>query len=60
MSNPDALPFLTEMTVADIISKQAKHGVSFNRRNARWYVHLLKEIIVNIDRELIPLLPKMR
>lgn len=60
MSNPDALPFLTEMTVADIISKQAKHGVSFNRRNARWYVHLLKEIIVNIDKELIPLLPKMR
>lgn len=60
MENPDVLPFLTEMTVADIISKQAKSGVNFNRRNARWYVHLLREIIVNIDRELIPLLPKMR
>ena len=60
MDNPDKLPFITEMTVADIISKQAKHGVNFNRRNARWFVHLLKEIIVNIDKELIPLLPKMR
>lgn len=53
-------PFIVEMSVADIISKQAKHGVSFNGRNARWYVHLLNEIIVNIDKDLIPLLPKMR
>lgn len=60
MDNQNVNPFITEMTVADIISKQAKHGVNFNGRNARWYVHLLTEIIVNIDKELIPLLPKMR
>lgn len=60
MDTSNVNPFITEMTVADIISKQAKHGVNFNGRNARWYVHLLSEIIVNIDKELIPLLPKMR
>lgn len=53
-------PFIAEMSVADIISKQAKHGVNFDGRNARWYVHLLNEIIINIDKELIPQLPKMR
>ena len=60
MDNPNKNPFISEMAVADIISKQAKHGVNFEGRNARWYVHLLNEIIVNIDKELIPQLPKMR
>ncbi|MGL5013638.1 MAG: DNA polymerase [Bacteroidales bacterium] len=52
-------PFLLEMKIADIISKQAKHGVQFNSRNAKWNVHVLSEKIVNIDKVLIPLLPKM-
>lgn len=53
-------PFKVEMLVSDIISKQAKHGVKFNGRNARWFSHVITEKIVNIDIELIPLLPKMR
>lgn len=53
-------PFKVEMCVADIISRQSKHGVSFNGRQARWFVHVLTEYILKIDLELIPLLPKMR
>lgn len=53
-------PFKIEMCVADIISRQAKHGVNFNGRQARWFVHVLTEYILKIDMELIPLLPKMR
>lgn len=53
-------PFKIEMCVADIISKQAKHGVDFNGRQARWFVHVLTEYILKLDLELIPLLPKMR
>lgn len=59
-SNVNYNPFKVEMIVTDIISKQAKHGVNFNGRNARWFVHVLTEYILNIDKELIPLLPKMR
>lgn len=53
-------PFKIEMCVADIISRQSKHGVNFNGRQARWFVHVLTEYILKIDMELIPLLPKMR
>lgn len=53
-------PFKIEMQVANIISSQAKHGVNFNGRNARWYIHVLNEYILNLDLELIPFLPKMR
>lgn len=60
MESFNANPFIAEMTVADIISKQSKSGVSFNQRNARWYCHLLTERLVNIDVQLIPMLPKMR
>lgn len=52
-------PFLLEMKVADIISRQAKHGTEFNYRSAQWIIHTLNEKIVNIDSVLIPLLPKM-
>lgn len=52
-------PFLLEQKVAHIISQQAKHGTSFDRQKASWYVHVLTEKILNIDFELIPLLPEM-
>ncbi|UZV39673.1 DNA polymerase [Trabzonvirus APT65] len=52
-------PFLLEMKVADLISRQAKYGTQLNKRNAQWYIHLLTERIVHIDHQLIPLLPKM-
>lgn len=54
-----AKPFLLEMKVADIISRQAKHGTQFNARRAQWLIHSLSEKVVNIDSELIPLLPRM-
>lgn len=54
-----ANPFVLEMKVADIISRQAKHGVQINERNARWNIHSLTERIVRVDHKLIPLLPKM-
>lgn len=52
-------PFLLEMKSAHIVSEQAKHGCQFDRRKASFYVHVLTERIVNIDKELIPLLPPM-
>lgn len=52
-------PFLLEMKVADLISRQAKYGTQLNKRNANWYIHILTERIVNIDKDLIPVLPKM-
>lgn len=52
-------PFKMEMKCAEIISDQAKGGVSFDIRAAHWNVFLLSEYIVNIDKDLIPLLPPM-
>lgn len=52
-------PFLLEMKVADIISRQAKHGTEFNYRSAQWIIHTLNEKISRIDSVLIPLLPRM-
>lgn len=52
-------PFLMEQKVAHIISQQAKHGTNFDHRKASWFVHILTERILNIDLELIPLLPTM-
>ena len=51
--------FILEMKVADIISRQAKHGTQFNKQKAQFYIHVLTERILNIDMELIPLLPAM-
>lgn len=53
-------PFLLEQKVADLISKQWKHGCNFDERQARWNVHLLTEKILKIDLELVPLLPPMQ
>ncbi|MGL5015247.1 MAG: DNA polymerase [Bacteroidales bacterium] len=52
-------PFLLEMKVADIISRQAKHGTQFNHRRCQWLIHTLNEKITVIDHELVPMLPKM-
>ncbi|MGL5566864.1 MAG: DNA polymerase [Plesiomonas sp.] len=52
-------PFLLEMKVADMISRQAKHGTQFNIRRAKWLIHSLTEKVVVIDAELVPLLPPM-
>lgn len=52
-------PFLLELKVADIISRQWKHGVQFNARKAKWVIHTLTERVIDIDKVLVPLLPKM-
>lgn len=58
---PDwAKPFLLEQKVANIISRQWKHGCNFNRAKAQWLIHVLNERILNIDFELVPLLPPMQ
>lgn len=48
-----------ESRVADIISRQQKHGVHFNAQKARWYVHVLTERILRIDLEAVPQMPKV-
>ena len=58
-TSPWAKAFLIESNVADIISRQSKHGFNFDRRRAQWYIHLLAEKIAKIDIILVPLLPKM-
>ena len=52
-------PFQLEMNVAHLVSEQAKHGCNFNSPQAHRNVFFLIEKIINIDRELIPLLPPM-
>ncbi len=51
--------FLLEMKAAHIVSNQAKHGCNFNKRKASFYCHVLTARIINIDKELVPLLPPM-
>jgi hypothetical protein len=51
--------FKLEMQIVQIITEQAKHGVNFDSKKASWYAHILSEKMVNIDKELVPLLPPM-
>ena len=48
-----------ESRVADIISRQQKHGVYFNAQKAHWYIHVLTERILRIDIEAVPQMPKV-
>lgn len=52
-------PLALEQKIANIISNQGKHGVNFNKAKAAFGVHILTEKIVNIDKELVPMLPPM-
>ena len=38
--------YWVESRVADIMSRQEKHGVYFEAQRARWYVHTLTERIL--------------
>lgn len=58
-TNPWVGPIKLEMKIADIISKQAKHGCNFKKNRASWLVHRVNEVILNIDLELVPMLPPM-
>lgn len=52
-------PYKLELKVADISSRQAKHGTNFKLRNALWHIHSLSDKIINLDKVMVPLLPKM-
>jgi hypothetical protein len=52
--------FKLEMKVAHIISEQGRNGCNFDSRAAHWHNFVLREEIVNIDKELVPQLPMMR
>lgn len=48
-----------ESRVADIISRQTKHGVYFNAQRAKWYVHVLTERMLAIDLVAVPQMPRV-
>lgn len=48
-----------EHAVADIIATQERHGVWFDTRLAKWYIHLLTERILRIDQVAVPLMPRI-
>jgi hypothetical protein len=54
-----SMSLTVESRVADIISRQSKHGVYFNATKAKWYIHVLTERILRIDLEAVPQMPKM-
>lgn len=51
--------YWVESRVADIMSRQEKHGVHFEAQRARWYVHILTERILKIDLIAVPQMPKV-
>lgn len=51
--------YLVESKVADIMSRQEKRGVWFDKQRAQWYIHLLTERILRIDLIAVPQMPKM-
>lgn len=60
MENIWATPLALEQKIANIISNQGKRGVNFNKTKAAFGVFVLTEKIINIDKELVPLLPPMQ
>lgn len=59
MANIWTTPLALEAKIANIISNQGKHGVNFNKAKAAFGVFVLAEKIINIDKELVPMLPMM-
>lgn len=51
--------FVVECEVASIIAEQAYRGVQFNRIRAGIYLHVLEELILQIDKITVPMMPKM-
>lgn len=48
------------MGVNKVVAVQSQRGCNFNSQQASWHCHSLSEKILQIDFELIPLLPMMR
>lgn len=50
---------MLECSVAEIMSRQANRGVHVNKVKAGFYIHVLNERILELDRYAVPLMPKM-
>jgi DNA polymerase family A len=59
MIDPWKQAFILECAVAEIMNKQAHRGVHVNRVKAGFYIHVLEEKILELDRFAVPLMPKM-
>lgn len=51
--------FLIECQVASIMADQANRGVRFDKSRAGFFVHVLEEKILEIDKVAVPMMPKM-
>lgn len=51
--------FLVESKVAQIMAKQAHRGVYINKVKAGFYVHVLAEKVLGLDRLAVPQMPQM-
>lgn len=51
--------FVIETEVASIMADQAYRGVQFNKIRAGFYVLVLEELILRIDKIAVPMMPKM-
>jgi len=51
--------FVIETEVASIMAEQANTGVMLNKVRAGFFVHVLEEYILSIDRVAVPMMPRM-
>lgn len=58
-NDPWKQAFLVESKVAEIIAKQAHRGVYVNKVKAGFYVHVLTEKVLELDRKAVPQMPQM-
>ena len=54
-----ALAMQCEHKVMDIVARQERYGINFDKPRAQFLVHSLSEQVLAVDREAVPQLPKM-
>ncbi|MDC1406072.1 DNA polymerase [Akkermansiaceae bacterium] len=54
-----ALAMQCEHKVMDIVSRQERYGIKFDKVRAQFLIHSLSEQVLAVDREAVPQLPKM-
>ena len=55
----NSLAYWCELQVAELMDRQERHGVNFNKPRASFLIHRLTEEILKVDMELVPQLPLM-
>lgn len=58
-TDPWKMAFLAESKVAEIMTRQAHRGVYFNKVKAGFFLHVLNEKILGLDRLAVPMMPQM-